>query len=216
MQSHTSSAYGPSPISGMTSSAYGPSTSSSAYGPSPTGMSVKQTFTEGTVYQLARVLYAVHTNFESQPTEAIREAIKTFGDDPDRNIILQAARGAADALDRKRFILLNSSKTQSTMTVFDQMVSLKEQRLQTTDKNLRKILDSQTEMEGGATEESKTEYSQLYQLRAVLKKQIFDADYSQQEIDEAKKRLFKIKQIEESAGSPTEDTISQMKNIWKQ
>ena len=71
-------------------------------------------------------------------------------------------------------------------------------------------------MEGGATEESRTEYSQLYQLRAELKKQIFDADYSQQEIDEAKQRLFKIKQIEESAGSPTEDTVSQMKDIWKQ
>ena len=45
---------------------------------------------------------------------------------------------------------------------------------------------------------------------------MFYADYSQDETQEAQQRLLKIKQIEESTGNPTEDTISQMKDIWKQ
>ena len=102
----------------------------------------KQTFADGTVQQLARALYVVHRNFESQSTEAIREAIRTFGDDPDRNAILQAAQCAAEALERKGFILLNSSKSQNTMTVFEQMVSLKEIRIKKLEKELVRIYDN--------------------------------------------------------------------------
>ena len=110
--------------------------------PSQGVTAAKQTFTDGTVSQLARVLYTVHTNFESQPTEAIREAIKTFGDDPDRNVILQAARCAAEALERKGFILLNSSKAHNTMTVFEQLVSLKQIRIEKLERELDKIYDA--------------------------------------------------------------------------
>ena len=61
-------------------------------------------FVEGSVTQLARVLYAIHEENGAQPETAIFEAIKTFGDDVDRNKILNAARSSAEALTRKQKI----------------------------------------------------------------------------------------------------------------
>ena len=155
--------YGSLPT-GLTHNQYGIlplGNTSNQYAALPAGMApAKQTFADGTVQQLARALYVVHTNFESQPTEAIREAIRTFGDDPDRNIILQAARCAAEALERKGFIILNSSKSQSTMTVFEQLVSLKQIRITKLEKELRKIheADSKESSEGSTDTSSQEEY----------------------------------------------------------
>ena len=42
-------------------------------------------FVEGTVSQLARILYELHTDYGSQPVTAIEMAIETFGDDVERN-----------------------------------------------------------------------------------------------------------------------------------
>ena len=53
-------------------------------------------------------------------------------------------------------------------------------------------------------------------MRDRLKLEVFYADYSREETDEATQRLSKIKQIEESTGNPAEDTITQMKDIWRQ
>ena len=87
--------YGSLPT-GLTHNQYGSlplGNTSNQYAALPSGMaSAKQTFTDGTVQQLARALYVVHTNFETQPTEAIREAIRTFGDDPDRNVNTEFSR----------------------------------------------------------------------------------------------------------------------------
>ena len=58
----------------------------------------KPKFVEGSVNQLARVLYAIHEEHGAQPESAILEAIKTFGDDVDRKKkILNAARSSAEA-----------------------------------------------------------------------------------------------------------------------
>ena len=217
----TGKQYGSLPT-GLTHNQYGSlplGNTSNQYAALPSGMaSAKQTFTDGTVQQLARALYVVHTNFETQPTEAIREAIRTFGDDPDRNVILQAARCAVEALERKGFIILHSSKSQSTMTVFEQLVSLKQIRITKLEKELRKMheADSKESSEGSMEYSSQEEYRRLYALREKLTLEVFNAEYTQDETQEAKQRLSKIKQIEESTGNPTEDTISQMKDIWKQ
>ena len=140
LNSNAQTSYGRAPTGLTTNNQYGAlptgvSSSQFSYGSAPTGLAhnqygvlptgVNQPFVDGTVYQLARALYTVHTNHESLPSGTIADAIRTFGANPDRNIILQAARCAAEALERKRFILLNNSKSQTTMTVFEQMVSLK-------------------------------------------------------------------------------------------
>jgi hypothetical protein len=100
------------------------------------------------------------------------------------------------------------------MTVFEQMVSLKEQRIEKLEKELVKIYDSSPE--GSTTESLEEEYKDLYSLRDRLKVEVFKADYSQEETEEAQQRLNKIKQIEERTGNAAEDTVSQMKDIWKQ
>ena len=64
----------------------------------------KAKFVEGSVTQLARMLYAIHEEHGAQPETAILEAIRTFGDDVDRNKILNAARSSAEALVRKQKI----------------------------------------------------------------------------------------------------------------
>ena len=86
----------------------------------------KPKFVEGTVHQLARVLYEVHSENESQPTVAIQEALRMFGDDLDRNTILQDAKISAEALVLKRTILLSTQTSQPTMTVFEQAEKIKQ------------------------------------------------------------------------------------------
>ena len=71
----------------------------------------KSKFVEGTVYQLARALYEVHTAHESQPALAIQETLQRMNDNTDRRAILLAARISAEALARKRVSLLKSGRT---------------------------------------------------------------------------------------------------------
>ena len=75
----------------------------------------KPKFVEGSVSQLARVLYAIHEEHGAQPESAILEAIKTFGDDVDRN---KAARSSAEALARKQKTLQGSGKFKTTYDIF--------------------------------------------------------------------------------------------------
>ncbi len=87
---------------------------------SPSTNQRNQKYVEGTVSQLARVIYGLHRNFGAQPSNAIFEAINTFGDDVDRGTILQAARCSAEALSRKQKALLSNAKSKTSMTVFEQ------------------------------------------------------------------------------------------------
>ena len=93
---------------------------------SSTGNPNRQKFVEGTVSQLARVLYSLHREYGAQPSNAIFEAITTFGDDVERNTILQSARCSAEALARKQKALQSNAKFKSSMTVFEQAQQLKE------------------------------------------------------------------------------------------
>ena len=80
----------------------------------------KSKFVEGTVYQLARALYEVHTAHESQPALAIQETLQRMSDNADRKAMLLAVRTRAEALARKRLIIINSGKAQpqQQLTVF--------------------------------------------------------------------------------------------------
>ena len=91
---------------------------------SSTGNPNRQKFVEGTVSQLARVLYSLHREYGAQPSNAIFEAITTFGDDVERNTILQSARCSAEALARKQKALQSNAKFKSSMTVFEQAQQL--------------------------------------------------------------------------------------------
>ena len=79
--------------------------------------------------QLARNLYSLHTEYGSQPADAINMAIKTFGDDVERNTILQAARSNAEMLARKQKTLMSGAKSKKTMTIFEQAQQTKEHSL---------------------------------------------------------------------------------------
>ena len=93
---------------------------------SPSGNRLSKKFVEGTVSQLARVLYGLHRENGAQPSNAIFEAITTFGDDVDRNTILQSARCSAEALARKQKALQSNAKVKSSISVFEQAQQLKE------------------------------------------------------------------------------------------
>ena len=72
------------------------------------------------------MLYAIHEENGAQPETAIFEAIKTFGDDVDRNKILNAARSSAEALTRKQKSLQSNAKFKPTMTVAEKAKELKQ------------------------------------------------------------------------------------------
>ena len=93
---------------------------------SPSSNRLSKKFVEGNVSQLARVLYSLHREYGAQPLNAIFEAITTFGDDVERNTILQSARCSAEALARKQKALQSNAKFKSSMTVFEQAQQLKE------------------------------------------------------------------------------------------
>ena len=86
---------------------------------------IRPKFVEGTVYQLAKVLYELQVGQETQPAIAIQEALKTFGHDSDRSPIVQDARSSAEALNRKRILLFNTTKSHPTTTVFEQAENTK-------------------------------------------------------------------------------------------
>ncbi len=67
----------------------------------------KPKFVEGSVYQLARTLYEIHTVYESQPASAIQDTMQRMSDTPDRKVLLIAARSQADVVARKRLIIVS-------------------------------------------------------------------------------------------------------------
>jgi hypothetical protein len=189
----------------------------------PQGMpTTKPRFVEGTVHQLARVLYEVHSENESQPTGAIQEAIRMFGEDLDRNTIVQEAKISAEALVLKRTILLNTKTSQPTMTVFEQAEHIKQShisKLQTDmDAAYAEAQESTAEMEGGSSdyENLMQKYWDINQYREKLKNDIFQADYTEEELLQAEQRIEKIKQIQSRGKGENEDPTLQMKEIWKQ
>ena len=54
----------------------------------------KPKFVEGTVYQLARALYEIHTAYESLPASAIQDTMQRMSDNPDRKVLLIAGPAA--------------------------------------------------------------------------------------------------------------------------
>ena len=179
-------------------------------------------FVEGTVYQLARVLYAVHRDNESQPADAIHEAIKTFGDDLDRNTILQSARISAEALNRKKLLLFKTQKTATTLTVFEQAESLKKSRIASMDRELVNMHEAalvHEDTEGSAQQDTLAmwaEYNERHDIRSGLKQEVRDAIYSDEEISLATQRLQRIEQIDNRRGEAVDTTAAQMKNVWRQ
>ena len=179
-------------------------------------------FVEGTVYQLARVLYAVHRDNESQPADAIHEAIKTFGDDLDRNTILQSARISAEALNRKKPLLFKTQKTATTLTVFEQAESLKKSRIASMDRELVNMHEAalvHEDTEGSAEQDTLAlwaEYNERHDIRSGLKQEVRDAIYSDEEISLATQRLQRIEQIDNRRGEAVDTTAAQMKNVWRQ
>jgi hypothetical protein len=189
----------------------------------PQGMPTsKPKFVEGTVHQLARVLYEVHSENESQPTVAIQEALRMFGEDLDRNTILQDAKISAEALVLKRTILLSTKTSQPTMTVFEQAEKIKQShisKLQTDmDATYSEAQESTANEEGGSSdyEDLMQKYWDINQYREKLKEDILQAEYTEEELSQAERRIEKIKQIESRGKSEIEDPTLQMKEIWKQ
>jgi hypothetical protein len=138
-----------------------------AFGPqsSPQGMPTKlPKFVEGTVYQLARALYAVHAENETQPANAIQVAIRIFVNDQDRNKILQAAKGTAEAITRKRAIQLKTTRSQQSMTISEQAEQLKIQLIARLKINRDAAWEASQNSEGTTLEETskseETYYSQ--------------------------------------------------------
>ena len=165
-------------------------------------------------------MYELHVGQEAQPAIAIQEALKTFGHDSDRSPIVQDARESAEALNRKRILLFNTTKSHPTTTVFEQAENSKKHLISLIGKQLEKIHQQNTqgdlEQEGAEYSTNWTEYENIYEKRQVLKTQVQNADYSEDEIKEATQRLQKIKQIENRGNNESENTVSQMKDIWKQ
>jgi rubrerythrin len=145
-----------------------------------------------------------------------------FGEDLDRNTILQEAKISAEALVLKRTILLNTKTSQPTLTVFEQAEKIKQihiSKLQTDmDTTYAEAQESTAEMEGGSSdyEDLMQKYWDINQYREKLKNDIFQADYSEEELRQAEQRIEKIRQIENRGKSESEDLTSQMKEIWKQ
>ena len=83
------------------------------------------------MYQLARALYEVHSAHESQPAIAIQETLQRTSDNTDRRAILLAARISAEALARRRLIIIKSGKAQpqQQLIVFEQLRLLKQAKL---------------------------------------------------------------------------------------
>jgi hypothetical protein len=151
------------------------------------GRSDKPKFVEGSVNQLARVLYAIHEEHGAQPETAILEAIKTFGDDVDRNKILNAARSSAEALTRKQKTLQGSGKFKPTVTVFDKAKELKLATIARLKQEMDDALNAAHEP--GTNVEEINQYNEIYDslqsCREQLKADILNDEYSTEEVEEA-------------------------------
>ena len=178
----------------------------------------KLKFVEGSVTQLARVLYSIHEENGAQPETAILEAIKTFGDDVDRNKILNAARSSAEALTRKQKSLQSNAKFKPTMTVAEKAKELKTATILKLYLEMEDAWDASQEPGSSSTlvNQFRDTYESLRACREQLKEDILNDDYSTEEIDQAAFRLEKIKKIDSRGGSESENSIPLMKGLWLQ
>jgi len=182
----------------------------------------KPKFVEGTVYQLARTLYEIHTAYESLPASAIQDTMQRMSDNPDRKVLLIAARSQADVLARKRLIIVSTGKPQprTSLTVFEQAQLMKEQMIKRLkSENSIFIAKAQIEMaepttpvktkKGLVTTANRTSD----QIKA-LQQELEEAVYSVEETAKAAARLQRIKKMDQQTDE-SEDTTLQMSVIWK-
>jgi hypothetical protein len=178
-------------------------------------------FMEGTVYQLARALYAVHAENETQPANAIQDAIRIFVNDKDRNTILQAAKGAAEAIIRKRAIQLKTTKSQQSMTISEQAEHLKIQLIARLKSEMMTTWEaSQQQDSEGTTSDDRSNFEDKYYsldtYRQSLKEDVRTATYSDTEIEEASQRLQRKKRYDSVGSDNLEDIVIQIAIIWRQ
>ena len=142
----------------------------------------------------------------------------TFGHDPDRNPIVQAAKSSAEALNRKRILLFNTTKSHPTTSIFEQAEISKKHLITNLGNKLEKMHHQNTQQgeEEGNEEVNWAEYEEIHERRTLLKTQLQNADYSEDEIKQSTERLNKIKEIDSRGNNESEDTVAQMKSIWKQ
>jgi hypothetical protein len=104
------------------------------------------------------------------------------------------------------------------MTVFEQAQQLKEVSIDQLKEEMIEAWEA-SQCEGQSdtvTEAFLDTYEKIKSYRIHLKVDIVKARYSPTEIDEAKERLQRIKQIESHGSNDSEDTIPLMKQIWLQ
>ena len=175
----------------------------------------KLKFVEGSVTQLARVLYSIHEENGAQPEIAIFEAIKTFGDDVDRNKILNAARSSAEALTRKQKSLQSNAKFKPTMTVAEKAKELKQASILKLYSEMADAWEASREpgSSSSQSDQFRDTYESLRACREQLKEDILNDDYTTEEIDQAAFRLEKIKKIDSRGGNESENSPSNERTL---
>jgi hypothetical protein len=184
----------------------------------------KPKFVEGTVYQLARTLYEIHTAYESLPASAIQDTMQRMSDNPDRKVLLIAARSQADVLARKRLIIVSTGKPQPriSLTVFEQAQLMKQTKI--------KRLVTENQIFVTKPKKSKKEVAipstpaqTLFPTGAAstveikikkLQRELEEAVYSEKETVKAAARLQRIQKMDQQTDE-SEDTTLQMSIIWK-
>ena len=207
----------------MQTSLYDPlfvaATAQTAMTPAP-----KPKFVEGTVYQLARALYEVHTAYESLPASAIQDTMQRMSDNPDRKVLLIAARSQADVLARKRLIIVSTGKAapRISLTVFEQAQLMKQTKIKKLFNEHQSFVKKSKKSKKELATPS-TPAQNLFPVRDAtsivnkikkLQKELEEAEYSKKETDKAAARLQRIKKMDQQTDE-SEDTILQMSNIWK-
>ena len=170
----------------------------------------KSKFVEGTVYQLARALYEVHTAHESQPALAIQETLQRMSDNTDRRAILLAARLSAEALARKRLMIIKSGKAmpQQQLTLFDQLQLLKQAKITRLLGEKDKFLtNAKVECALPTTpveRRSKLNETLIFVSKRVqrVQNELLEATYSDKQIAKATARLERIKKWAHSQNLP--------------
>ena len=183
----------------------------------------KSKFVEGTVYQLARALYEVHTAHESQPALAIQETLQRMNDNTDRRAILLEARISAEALARRRVSLLKSGKAlpQQQLTLFDQLQMLKQAKITRLKSEKDKFLtNAKVEFAAPSTpvdRKNRLNETFLFVSKRIqrVENELLEAIYSDKQVVKATARLERIKKWEKQKDE-SEDTVPQMMGIWRQ
>lgn len=176
----------------------------------------KPKFVEGTVNELARALYAVHTENVVHPANAVQEILKTMCDDPDRAEIVQEALKETARLTRQGLTLMGSKKAQ-TPSIFEQAKSIKESKLsrlkRERDEANTKISSHKNKVLVGALT---LRVDNLTAQIGATKEELVQAIYSKEEVAEAASRIRRIKEMEAAGGDDSEETVKQLLQTWRQ